>query len=93
MSEATIVCAACRMEPFPADAPRNAETGLPQGWCVRTISGRSYTLCECCGDIRHFKGGVSSYLQENLGVAPSARLDSAESEAVGSGLHRVRRRG
>ncbi len=93
MSATTTICAACRLEPFPADAPRDRETGLPQGWVVRTISGRSYTLCECCGDIRHFKGGVSSYLQENLGLSPTARLDSALSDEVGSGLHRLRRQG
>lgn len=88
-----LICAACQLEPYPADAPRAAETGLPAGWVVRGIAGRSFTLCDCCGDIRHFKGGVSSYLQEKLGLAPTARLDFIDSETVGSGLHRLRRQG
>ena len=60
------------MPPYPADAPREATSGLPAGWVVRRINGRAYTLCDCCGSIRHFKGGVSTYLQEHLGVSEYA---------------------
>lgn len=86
MAETT--CDACKLPPYPADAPVVAETGLPAGWIVRRIAGRTFTLCDCCGNIRHFKGGVSTYLQENLGLAPDARLEAAD--APGGGLHRTR---
>jgi len=83
-----LTCAACKLAPYPADAPRDPASGLPKGWIVRTIAGRSYTLCDCCGDIRHFKGGVSTYLQENLGVPDYAHCDFED--ASGGGLHRNR---
>ena len=91
MTSTTIGCAACGLEPYPADAPRDPQTGLPPGWVVRVIAKRSFTLCECCGDILHFQGGLSSYLQENLGLGPNARLESIHSGEIGSGLHRLRR--
>lgn len=82
------VCDACKMPPYPADAPLAAETGLPKGWVSRRINGRSYTLCDCCGDIKHFKGGISTYLQEYLGLPERAHVEF--DEASGSGLHRTR---
>jgi hypothetical protein len=83
-----LICAACKMTPYPADAPRDEETGLPATWVVRRINERAYILCDCCGSIRHFKGGVSSYLQEHLGVPEYARCDFSDEE--GGGLHRNR---
>ncbi len=83
-----LICDACKMAPYPADTPHNAETGLPDTWVVRRINGRAYTLCDCCGSVRHFKGGISSYLQENLGVPEHAQCDFGEE--AGGGLHRHR---
>lgn len=83
-----LVCAACKMAPYPADAPRDDATGLPAGWIVRRINGRAYTLCDCCGSIRHFKGGLSTYLQENLGLPEHAQCEFEE--GTGGGLHRNR---
>lgn len=85
-----LTCNACRMAPYPADAPRVPETGLPSGWVVRRINGRTFTLCDCCGDIRHFKGAISSYLQEALGLPEYARCEF--DDQAGSGLHRTRNR-
>lgn len=85
-----LACEACKMTPYPADAPRDSGTGLPAGWVVRRINGRAYTLCDCCGSIRHFKGGISTYLQENLGVPEYAQCDFGDEE--GGGLHRNRSR-
>ena len=82
------ICDACKLPPYPADLPLSQETGLPEGWIVRRINGRSFTLCDCCGSIKHFKGGVSTYRQENLGLGPDARLEGAD--APGGGLHRTR---
>ncbi len=83
-----LICEACKMPPYPEDSPRDAASGLPGGWVVRRINGRAYTLCDCCGSIRHFKGGVSTYLQEHLGVPEHARCDFGDGE--GGGLHRNR---
>ncbi|MGD9785007.1 MAG: hypothetical protein AB7E80_08740 [Hyphomicrobiaceae bacterium] len=87
-SEPELTCHACRMTPYPPDAPLSTETGLPDGWFVRRINGRTYKLCDCCGSIRHFKGGLSTYLQENLGLPPDARLEL--DDEAGGGLHRQR---
>ncbi len=83
-----LICDACKLAPYPADAPRHAETGLPKGWVVRRINGRAFTLCDCCGSIKHFKGGISTYLQENLGLPEYAQCEFEEE--VGGGLHRLR---
>ena len=73
-----IICKACKMTPYPPDAPLLPETGLPKGWVTRKINGNVYTLCDCCGDIMHFKGGISAYLQENLGVPEYATCEFDE---------------
>ncbi len=91
MTAAELLCDACQLAPYPADAARSPETGLPEGWVRRTIGRRTFTLCDCCGSIRHFKGGVSAYLQETLGIGPEARVDFAASSEPGSGLHRHRK--
>lgn len=84
-----LVCAACRLAPVPTEASDSgSDGGLPRGWVVRRIAGRTYTLCDCCGDIRHFKGGISTYLQENLGVPEYAQCDFGDEQ--GGGLHRNR---
>lgn len=86
-----MTCDACRQPPMHvAEAEPEARDGgaLPPGWRIRRIAGRSFTLCDCCGDIRHFKGGISLYLQENLGVGPNAQCDFGDEP--GSGLHRAR---
>lgn len=91
-SASELICAACRLPPLAAGEAAMAEDArpLPPGWRERRIAGRSFILCECCGDIRHFKGGISLYLQENLGVGPNAQCDFADEP--GSGLHRTRLR-
>lgn len=85
---ADLICDACKMPPYPADIAVSPETGLPTGWVSRRIAGRTFTLCDCCGNIRHFKGGVSTYLQENLGVSQDAHCDFQD--VPGGGLHRAR---
>ena len=82
------VCDACKLPPHPPEVARDAETGLPAGWVVRRVASRTFTLFECSVDIRHFKGGISPYLQENLGLGPHAHC--AFDETPGSGLHRMR---
>lgn len=76
------------MPPHPEDAPCDPISGLPPGWYQRRINKRTYVLCEVCGNIKHFKGGISTYLQEYLGLSPQAQCEF--DEATGSGLHRTR---
>lgn len=96
-----LVCDACGLPPQPpvqavaagaaatnAVAPGTAADELPAGWVRRKIGRRTFTLCDCCGSIHHFKGGISAYLQDALGLGPNAMCDFAE--APGSGLHRLR---
>lgn len=82
------ICDACKMPPFPETAPLVPETGMPSGWVTRRINGRSFTLCDCCGSVRHFKGGISTYLQEHLGLPEHAQCEFADE--AGGGLHRSR---
>jgi hypothetical protein len=89
MSE--IVCDACKLPP-PAGAALG-DTGLATGWVIRRIDGRSFTLCDCCGSIRHFKGGISAYLQRHLGVNEYAEVDFGDAPGSGLHRHRVRRPG
>ena len=83
------ICAACGMPPFVPDGAEAAPEGLPAGWHLRKLGRRSFLLCDVCGDIQHFKGGVSSYLQDALGIGPYAYPDFSAPEA---GLHRLRRK-
>ncbi|NKB16260.1 MAG: hypothetical protein HC774_04285 [Sphingomonadales bacterium] len=72
-----------------ADEPPSAGgDGLASGWIVRRIDGRDFTLCDCCGSIRQFKGGISAYLQKQLGVDPYAEIEFMD--VPGGGLHRQR---
>lgn len=86
MATDQIVCDACGLAPHGAAMTLDG-AGLPSGWYKRTFGRRSFTLCDCCGSILQFKGGVSPYLQEALGLAPTAFCDFSE---PGSGLHRLR---
>lgn len=88
MSGEGIHCDACGMPPYDAEGRAVATDTLPAVWHLRRIGRRSFVLCEVCGDIQHFKGGVSAYLQEALGIGPRAFPDFSES---GAGLHRLRR--
>ncbi len=85
-----LVCDACGLPPYPPGEAMPAGQSLPGGWVRRTIGRRTFTLCDCCGSVRHFRGGVSAYLQDALGVAPNAVCDFSASSEPGSGLHRFR---
>jgi hypothetical protein len=89
MSADTVTCDACGLPPH-GEAAAFAPGELPKGWHIRVFGRRRFRLCDCCGSIRHFKGGVSAYLQEALGLAPNAMCDFAASNEPGSGLHRLR---
>lgn len=84
-----LVCDACGLPPVAGAADvAPAPDALPAGWVRRKIGRRTFALCDCCGSIHHFKGGISAYLQDALGVGPNAMCDFAQEP--GSGLHRLR---
>lgn len=78
-----LTCEACKMPPYPADAPLDATSGLPAGWVVRRINGRAYTLCDCCGSIRHFKGGVSTICRSTSAYPSTLNASSVMTKAAG----------
>ena len=90
MADAILVCDACGLPPYPEGAPSSPDTGLPSGWVRRTFGRRTFTLCDCCGSVHHFKDGVSAYLQEALGLGPNAVCDFTKDTTPGSGMHRNR---
>lgn len=90
------ICDACGLPPHAvedaalAGQERSAGQELPAKWVRRTFGRRKFILCDCCGSTHHFKGGLSTYLQETLGLGPYAVCDFAADAAPGSGLHRLR---
>ena len=51
---------------------------LPRGWRPRRIDGRTLVLCDICGNIRQFVGGLSPYLQMLLHLPPNVEIESPE---------------
>ncbi len=79
------LCEACKAELVcESEEEINAETSLPHRWYKRCIDERDYILCDVCGNIRHFKGGVSAYLTDCLNLPDTARADVAEEVAASS---------
>ena len=68
-------CEACGIKVRDCVGAGDDTPGLPESWFVRVISGRDYTLCDCCGSFRQFKGGMSPYLQDTLGLGFDARCE------------------
>ncbi|MCB1519943.1 MAG: hypothetical protein KDJ37_05125 [Hyphomicrobiaceae bacterium] len=65
-----ICCDACRTEiKITVTTPTLLKNALPRGWRPRRIDGRVYVLCDICGNLRQFVGGLSPYLQDRLGLA------------------------
>lgn len=85
-----LICDACKLTAVADEPPSASGDELAPGWIVRRIGGRDFTLCDCCGSIRQFKGGISAYLQKQLGVDPNAEIEFRD--VPGGGLHRQRLR-
>ena len=72
-----ICCEACQEEvKLTVSGPTLLKEALPRGWRPRRIDGRIYILCDVCGNLRQFVGGLSPYLLERLGL----RADNVEVE-------------
>lgn len=64
-----IACDACKTEcEISVAGPTLLKKALPRGWRPRRIDGRVYVLCDICGNLRQFVGGLSPYLRERLGL-------------------------
>ena len=85
-------CDACKQEEVcESEGDLNPKTRLPHKWHKRCIEEHDYILCDVCGNIRHFKGGVSAYLLEALSLPDYARCDVSD-EVAASARGRKRRR-
>ena len=76
-----IHCDACKQEAqIKATGPTDLKSAMPKGWRPRRIDGQVYNLCEVCGNIRHFCGGLSAYLQDRLGLPLHVEFDRPEED-------------
>jgi hypothetical protein len=65
-------CEACQTEhEIVVNSPTLLKDALPRGWRPRRIDGRVYILCDVCGNLRQFVGGLSPYLKDRLGLTGS----------------------
>ncbi|MDX2289358.1 MAG: hypothetical protein NW217_11125 [Hyphomicrobiaceae bacterium] len=65
-----ISCDACACEcEIVVNGPTLLKDALPRRWRPRRIDGRVYILCDVCGNLRQFVGGLSPYLLDRLGLA------------------------
>jgi hypothetical protein len=60
------------------EGPTLLKRALPKGWRPRRIDGRVYILCDVCGNLRQFVGGLSPYLQARLGLPPNVEIEFPE---------------
>ncbi len=74
-------CDACKQEcELQVSGPTDLKSAMPKGWRPRRIDGQVYNLCDVCGNISHFRGGLSAYLQDRLGLAKRVEFDWPENE-------------
>lgn len=74
-----VACDACQAEvALTVTGPTLLKRALPRGWRPRRIDGRTFILCDVCGNLRQFVGGLSPYLQSRLGLAPNVEIELPE---------------
>jgi tRNA 2-thiouridine synthesizing protein E len=74
-----VVCDSCKIEcDLTVQGPTLLRRALPKGWRPRRIDGRMYILCDVCGNLRQFVGGLSPYLAGQLDVAPNVSIEFPE---------------
>ena len=74
-----IACDACGESAVLAPkGPTLLKHAMPRGWMLRRIDGRGYILCAVCGNIRHFVGGLSFYLQDRLKLPQRVEFEAPE---------------
>ena len=86
------VCDACGVKTSEYNDALCESSGLPESWFLRKINDRDYSLCDCCGSFRQFKGGMSPYLQDVLGLGVDARCEDLGAEVRIMAAARAERR-
>ena len=85
-------CDACGAKAGDCSDSTDEASGLPKSWFVRIINEREYSLCDCCGSILQFKGGMSPYLQDALGLGQDARCEVVDEVKVLAAARAERRK-
>ncbi len=75
-----VCCDACKQEAvldMPSNGPVAVKDTLP-----RRIDGHVYILCDICGNLKQFVGGLSPYLQELLNLPFHAEFETPEYDGL-----------
>lgn len=74
-----VACDSCQITcEITVAGPTLLKNALPRGWRPRRIDGRVYVLCDICGNLRQFVGGLSAYLQERLQLPSNVEIETPE---------------
>ncbi len=76
-----VCCDACKIEvelDMPKSGPVDVKNTLPRRWRPRRIDGQVYILCDICGNLNQFVGGLSAYLQELLNLPFNVEFETPE---------------
>ncbi len=79
--QSRVCCDACKQEAvldMPKHGPVAVKDTLPRRWRPRRIDGRVYILCDICGNLMQFSGGLSRYLQELLNLPFNVEFETPE---------------
>ena len=80
-----VCCDACKQEAvldMPKSGPVPVKETLPKRWRPRRIDGKVYILCDICGNLKQFVGGLSPYLQELLNLPFYAEFETPEYDGL-----------
>ncbi len=80
-----ICCDACKQEAtldMPKNGPVAVKDTLPRRWRPRRIDGQVYILCDICGNLNQFVGGLSAYLQELLDLPFNVEFETPEYDGL-----------
>lgn len=80
-----VCCDACKQEAvldMPSSGPVAVKDTLPRRWRPRRIDGHVYILCDICGNLKQFVGGLSPYLQELLNLPFHAEFETPEYDGL-----------
>ena len=74
-----VTCDSCQTEcEITVHGPTLLRRALPKGWRPRRIDGRVYVLCDICGNLRQFVGGLSPYLASRLNLPSNVAIEFPE---------------
>jgi len=74
-----VICDSCQAEcEITVRGPTLLRRALPKGWRPRRIDGRVYVLCDICGNLRQFVGGLSPYLASRLNLPSNVTIELPE---------------